>query len=96
MSYKKGRSYEEETVRIARGHGKKMSREALSGQKLNPDLWLEIPKWGCEIAIEQKVRKNGFKRIYKWLEGKDALIIKGIGVGKRLIVIEFERFLNLI
>ena len=97
MSYKKGRFYEEETVRILREKGFEAERVTLSGQKGRGDILLKIYKLPSEtLKIEQKVRKDGFKRLYKWLEGNDALILKGLGVGKRLIVLRLERFLGLV
>jgi len=45
--------------------------------------------------VEAKCRANGFKSIYDWFEGNDALIIKADNK-KALIVVDFDDFLELL
>jgi hypothetical protein len=48
-------------------------------------------KWN----IEAKCRASGFKSIYDWFEGNDALIIKSDNK-KPLIVLDFDDWLELL
>ena len=45
--------------------------------------------------VEAKCRANGFKSIYDWFEGNDALIIKADNK-KALIVLDFDDWLELL
>jgi len=37
---------------------------------------LTVPVLGVDRVIEVKVRANGFRELYRWLEGRDVLIVK--------------------
>ena len=67
----KGNRFERQVVNLLQGHGIEAKRIPLSGQTwLKGDLII-----GGEIA-ELKVRKNGFKRLYQWLQDARYLILK--------------------
>jgi hypothetical protein len=53
----------------------------LPGDVIGPDGKI----WEC------KARKDGFKQFYKWIDGKDALVIKADGK-KWLVVMEYDRY----
>lgn len=48
---------------------------------------------GLDLLWEVKVRGDGFKELYKWLEGKDALAVKA-DRKQWLVVIPLELFLK--
>lgn len=50
---------------------------------------------GLGMTWEVKRRANGFRELYKWLEGKDALAVRA-DRREWLVVIPLERFLELI
>jgi hypothetical protein len=35
-----------------------------------------VPCCGRDLTIEAKARARGFKEIYSWLEGRDALVVR--------------------
>lgn len=47
------------------------------------------------LQIEVKARKDGFKQLYQWLEGNDALVVKA-DRKEALIVIPISKFKELI
>ena len=51
----------------------------------------DIEEW----VLEVKCRANGFKEIYKWIDGHDALIIKSDN-NKALMVMDYDDALELI
>ncbi len=50
---------------------------------------------GDKWIIEVKCRANGFKSIYDWFEGNDALVIKADNK-KPLVVLDFDDFMELV
>ena len=48
---------------------------------------------GLSLIWEVKIRKDGFKELYKWLEGKDALAIRA-NKQKWLVVIPLDKFIE--
>lgn len=72
MQRNKGYRGEHNLVRILKESGIKAKRIPLSGAT-------EFQKGDVQIQdfiAEVKLRKNGFKQIYKWLENSDILFIK--------------------
>jgi hypothetical protein len=47
------------------------------------------------LRIEAKVRADGFRQLYGWLVGNDALAVRADGQGW-LMVVPLERFLELV
>jgi Holliday junction resolvase len=73
----KGNRLERAIVRLLQGHGFGAERVPLSGStggSCSGDL--TVPILGRDLVVEAKARANGFARLYSWLEGRDALIIK--------------------
>ena len=85
----KGARSERALVNLLREHGLDAVRVPLSGACdgfsgdvlvgcdgcANPNCSQPTPR----LKIESKVRANGFKQIYNWLDGNDALAIKADG-----------------
>jgi hypothetical protein len=70
----KGCRFELALVRLLQDAGlgaEKVARAGYSGGDLS------IPLLGRDLVVEVKARANGFARLYSWLEGRNALIIKG-------------------
>jgi hypothetical protein len=42
--------------------------------KRGPDL--SVPLLGVDRDVEVKVRSNGFRELYRWLEGRDFLVVR--------------------
>jgi hypothetical protein len=66
-------------VRCLQDYGFAACRIPLSGaaavaEKFAGDL--DIPLLGIDRCVEVKVRRNGFKELYAWLEGRDFLIVR--------------------
>jgi Holliday junction resolvase len=64
-------------VRLAQDTGFGAMRVPLSGSaggRYSGDI--SVPILGIDRIIEGKARANGFTRVYDWLEGRDALILK--------------------
>jgi Holliday junction resolvase len=64
-------------VRLAQDTGFGAERVPLSGSaggRYSGDI--SIPLLGVDRLIECKARANGFTRLYDWLQGRDALILK--------------------
>ena len=73
----KGNRLERAIVRVFQDHGVGAERVPLSGStggSYSGDL--TVPILGRDLVVEAKARANGFARLYSWLEGRDALIIK--------------------
>lgn len=73
----KGNRLERAVVRLLQDHGLGAERIPLSGSaggSYSGDL--TVPILGRDLVVEAKARANGFSRLYSWLEGRDALIIK--------------------
>lgn len=84
----KGARSERALVNLLREHGLDAVRVPLSGacDGFKGDVLVRGRFWGDDgfdkqdfdppLKIESKVRANGFKQIYNWLDGNDALAIK--------------------
>jgi Holliday junction resolvase len=73
----KGARMEREIVRLLQDKGRAAERIPLSGAmggRYGGDV--SVPVLGDDWRIEAKCRADGFKEIYRWLEGNDALVIK--------------------
>lgn len=87
----KGKRTERELVRIFKKAGLNAKRVPLSGSTdfAKGDVVVE------DLVIEVKRRKKGFKKLYDWLEGFDALAIREDKKGF-LIVLPLEKFVELL
>ena len=75
-SRQKGNREERHLVALLQEAGFAAERVPLSGSaggKYAGDL--SIPLLGIDRIVEVKVRGNGFRELYKWLEDRDLLII---------------------
>jgi Holliday junction resolvase len=73
----KGNRLERAVVRLLQDHGLGAERVPLSGSAGGSYLGdLTVPILGRDLVVEAKARANGSARLYSWLEGRDALIIK--------------------
>src|ERR1700730_10414282 len=73
----KGNRLERAVVRLLQDRGLGAERIPLSGSaggSFSGDV--TTPLIGRDLTIECKSRANGFLKLYSWLEGRDALIIK--------------------
>jgi Holliday junction resolvase len=73
----KGLRSERAVVRLLQQHGFAAERIPLSGAaggRFKSDV--SIPLLGVDRRAEVKCRSDGFREIYKWLEGSDLLIIR--------------------
>jgi hypothetical protein len=76
-SREKGNREERHLVALLQEAGFACERVPLSGSaggKFAGDL--SVPLLGTDRTVEVKVRKNGFARLYDWLDGRDILIIR--------------------
>jgi Holliday junction resolvase len=91
----KGNRGERQLVNIFRAYGIEAKRVPLSGAAagFKGDVIATIQ--GSELRIESKVRGNGFKQIYGWLDGNDALVIKA-DRQQALIVMPLRKFCELV
>src|SRR5215831_10437170 len=74
----KGRRDERSLVRLLRGLGFRAARIPLSGAaggSFAGDVVLHL-QGGVKLTAEVKCRADGFKQIYKWLRGRDLLVIR--------------------
>lgn len=93
-SKRKGYRVEHSLEKILNSYGIYSKRVPLSGASwIKGDLILRIN--GREYITEVKARKEGFKEIYKYLDGKDLLFLKA-DYKDYLVVMSMEKFLNLI
>jgi Holliday junction resolvase len=86
-SRQKGNRTERAIVRLLQGHGFAAERVPLSGAargRFGGDV--SVPVLGVDRRVEVKCRGDGFREIYKWLDGADFLIIK-CDRGEPLVVI---------
>jgi Holliday junction resolvase len=73
----KGNRFERAIVRLLQDRGFGAERVPLSGSaggSYSGDL--TVPILGRDLVVEAKSLANGFARLYSWLEGRDALIVK--------------------
>jgi hypothetical protein len=72
-SRRKGSRNERTLVRLLQAEGfaaEKCSRTGYAG----PDL--TMPLLGVDRSVEVKCRADGFRELYKWLDGADFLIVR--------------------
>jgi hypothetical protein len=63
-------------VRLLQELGFAAERVPLSGAargRFGGDV--SVPLLGVDRRVEVKVRKDGFRELYKWLDGKDLLVV---------------------
>jgi len=73
----KGNRLERAIVRLLQDHGFGAERVPLSGSAGGSYAGdLTVPLLGRDLVVEAKSRANGFTRLYSWLDGRSALIIK--------------------
>jgi Holliday junction resolvase len=87
----KGDRFERELIHLAESFGLKAYRNRMSRAN-------EGEHWDISILdrkFEVKKRGSGFKRIRKWIEGIDGVIV-GSDREEPLVVIRFEDFLKLL
>jgi len=73
----KGNRAERALVRFLQDHGFAAERVPLSGSaggRFTGDL--TVPLLGVDRTVEVKCRATGFRELYRWLEGRDLLIVK--------------------
>jgi Holliday junction resolvase len=93
-SKRKGYRIEHEIEGILTREGVNAKRIPLSGSSwLKGDIFIELLNKG--YVGEVKARKEGFKEIYKWLDGKDFLFLRA-DRKDFLIVMNIKTFLELI
>jgi hypothetical protein len=72
-SRRKGARAELALARLLQDHG--FAAEKISRMyKRGPDL--SVPLLGVDRSVEIKIRSNGFRELYSWLDGADLLIIR--------------------
>jgi hypothetical protein len=73
----KGDRLERAIVKLLQDHGLAAERVPLSGSAGGRYLGdLTTPCCGRDITVEAKARGAGFRQLYKWLEGRDAQVIR--------------------
>jgi Holliday junction resolvase len=75
-SRQKGNRTERAIVRLLQEHGFAAERVPLSGSargRFGGDV--SVPLLGRDLRLEVKCRGNGFRELYKWLDGADLLIV---------------------
>src|SRR3954467_3446323 len=73
----KGNRAERALVQFLQDRGFAAERVPLSGSaggRFAGDL--SVPICGVDRCVEVKVRARGFRELYRWLEGKDFLIVR--------------------
>ena len=76
-SRQKGNRAERALVHYLQGRGFAAERVPLSGAargRFAGDL--SVPVLGIDRRVEVKVRGNGFRQLYEWLDGRDLLIVR--------------------
>jgi hypothetical protein len=72
-SRRKGARGELALVHLLQSHG-------FAGEKISrmykPGADLSVPLLGVDRLVEVKVRANGFRELYRWLVGRDFLIVR--------------------
>jgi Archaeal holliday junction resolvase (hjc) len=72
----KGVRAERALVNLLRATGLAALRTPLSGAARGYPGDIVVPVLGVDRVVEVKVRRDGFKPLYDWLENRDLLIIK--------------------
>jgi Holliday junction resolvase len=76
-SRQKGNRAERALVRLLQNHGFTAERVPLSGSAGGSYVGdLTVPLLGSDRCVEVKVRGDGFKQLYDWLDGRDLLMVK--------------------
>jgi hypothetical protein len=76
-SRQKGNRLERAIVRLLQDQGFGAERVPLSGSAGGSYCGdISVPLLGIDRTIECKARANGFRELYPWLDGRDALIVK--------------------
>jgi Holliday junction resolvase len=76
-SRQKGDRAERSLVRYLQDNGLAGERVPLSGSAGGSYLGdMTVPLLGADRCVEVKLRANGFREFYKWLENRDLLIVK--------------------
>jgi len=91
----KGCRNERQLVSILRAYGIPAQRVPLSGGTSYAKGDVEAEIKGRTWRIESKVRGNGFKRLYEWLTGNDALVVRA-DRQEALVVLPLRTFCELI
>ncbi|MDR3420103.1 MAG: hypothetical protein P4L80_02485 [Xanthobacteraceae bacterium] len=76
-SREKGNRTERALVRFFQDHGFAAERVPLSGGaggSYRGDL--TVPLLGVDRVVEVKARAGGFRELYRWLDGRDLLVVK--------------------
>jgi Holliday junction resolvase len=76
-SREKGNRHERALVAILQEAGFAAERVPLSGAargRFSGDV--SVPLLGVDRRVEVKVRGNGFRELYKWLDGADLLVVR--------------------
>ena len=76
-SREKGNRTERAIVRLFQERGFAAERVPLSGAargRFGGDV--SVPVLGIDRRVEVKCRANGFRELYKWLDGADLLIVR--------------------
>ena len=72
----KGQRSERAIVRLLQQHGFASERVPLSGSahgRFGGDI--SVPLLGIDRRVEVKCRADGFRELYRWLEGADFLVV---------------------
>ena len=73
----KGNRAERTLVRFLQDRGFAAERVPLSGSAGGSYLGdVSVPLLGVDRVVEVKVRADGFRELYRWLEGRDLLVIR--------------------
>jgi Holliday junction resolvase len=86
----KGNRAERAVVRLLQSCGFAAERVPLSGAargRFGGDV--SVPVLGVDRRVEVKVRADGFRELYRWLDGADFLIVK-CDRGEPLVVIRLK------
>jgi Holliday junction resolvase len=87
FSRDKGNRTERAIVRFLQGRGLAAERVPLSGAvggRFRSDV--SVPVLGHDLRCEVKCRGTGFRRLYEWLAGADALILRADRRGLVVVV----------
>ena len=76
-SRQKGNRAERALVRLLQDHGIAAERVPLSGSAGGSFVGdLRVPLLGADHVVEVKVRADGFRELYRWLERRDILVVR--------------------
>ena len=91
----KGCRFERAIVNVLKAEGIEAKRVPLSGAAEGYKGDIETIIRGNRWVLELKSRGEGFKSLYGWLEGNDALVVKA-DRQKALVVLELDKFIGLV